>query len=106
MPAFGSTNNLASGTLTLTPISGQVFWWVQNQDTVPLTCTVSQLGEQNAATIILNPGIAAGYAGGYVDNYQMGMEGGETIVLSSTKATHQFGSGGSRIPYIQVERNG
>lgn len=104
---IGSTNNLVSGALSLTPVPGtQVYWWVQNQDTVPLTCTISQLGDQSSATIILNPGIAAGYAGGFIDNYQMGFEGGETIALSSTKATHQFGSGGSRLPYIQINRNG
>ncbi len=99
MAAFGSTTVLSSGTLTLASTSGQQWFFIQNQDTAPLTVQFKS-GSTVLGQIILEPATATGRAGGYLDSvsYPIFLDS-DSVVLTSTIAANQIGSGASkRIP--------
>jgi len=99
MPTFGAATNLIANTITLTLPRGTVkYWYLQNQDTAPLLVTFP-VGS-GFGPVALDPATVTGGAGDWLDSIGFPWPGGGTnkfsgltVVLTSTIATAQFGSG-------------
>lgn len=95
MAEFGQETQLAGGTLTLEQPIKVNFWYIQNQDTAPLTLTFEEGTPFGSfSKLVLTEAAASGGAGGYVDSVAFPFFG--NITLTSSIATAKFGSGATR----------
>lgn len=95
MANFGAATNLVAGTLTLTLPAGSKYWYIQNQDVAPLVATFP--AGSGFGPISLAAASALNAPGDWLDSVGIPFRGA-SVVLTSTVATAQFGSGYSLQP--------
>lgn len=93
MATFGVETNLVAGTLTLVLPAGTRYWWIQNQDSVPLKIAFSS--SSGFGPYILEAAVATGAPGGEKNSIGFPFFG-VSVTLTSSIATHQFGSGATQ----------
>lgn len=93
MANYGAITNLVSGTAALSRPSGAHFMFILNQDTAPLQLVFSNNGN-TLGQISLSAASATGAPGGYIDSIGFPLlANADTVTLTSTVTTGQFGSG-------------
>lgn len=105
MAAYGTTINLVSGTITLPRPSTANFLFILNEDAAPMTVSF-QNGSTVLGTLTLSAATATGAPGGYIDSIGFPLFfDGDSVVLTSTVTTAQFGSGqSSKQPTNNLQR--
>lgn len=95
-PSLGSVLNLTNGLGVFTLRGGTNFWFIQNQDIVPLFISfIDTTGKSLFSTLSLAPATARGAPGGYLDSIGFPYFQQQGFTLTSSILAAQFGSGQS-----------
>lgn len=99
---FGALTALSAGAATLQKQSGQQFFYIQNNDTNPITATFKDASSTTLGQIVLNPASASGRGGQYIDSISFPMFSDSTTVVLAGTGSGQFSSGASKTAPTQI----